>query len=309
MENHSHDEVDTWSDKTSAPTQRHEAAYLPWPATSCVSSPCANRAGTLHEFQAPSPAVQRSPKQLLTGPAACGNPEAKASRCASPFGQPTVPLGCILVESQSASPARRCDNHKDPPVPPVLSAEKENSPSPERAHWCLHAALAPTQVEASRDATADIDSRGNMHGEVPLKPPLQQASMLQANMLMQDSPPLVTSDVVQGTSTALKAPGTPAHHSLQLPASSNQHQHLKQRPASAQVRLLHESHGCPGLHVGFTLAISAVTCCFSTPSASDLTRSLPFERHCPASRALSGHRQLVSLRRHTLDRRQAQSRP
>ena len=285
MGNYSHDEVDTWSGKTSAATQRHEAAYLPWPATSCVSSPCANRAAALQEFQAPDPVKQRSPEQLLTGPAACGNPEANSPQCAVPRGQPTVPLGCILVEPQRASPARHHDNYKEAPVPLVPSAEKENSPSPERAHWCLHTTAASTQTQASRNDMADIDSSGNVHREIPLRQPLQQASMLQADMLMQDATPLVTSNVAQGTSTALKAPGTPAHRSLQLPASSKQYQHLKQRPASAQVRLLHERYAFLSLHfLKCALARSidnvgsAVTCGFNTWVARDLSRSLPFRR-------------------------------
>ena len=61
--------------------------------------------------------------------------------------------------------------------------------------------------------------------------------MLQTHVPMPDAGPPVTSHGAQGSPVAHLAYGAPAHHSLQAPASSMQHQHLKPRPASAQVSL------------------------------------------------------------------------
>ncbi len=205
------DDIDTWSDNMSAaPQSVNEASPYPWPAISCVSSPYANRVGTI---QALGAAVQRSSAQPVRGSAVLKSPAAQEHQRAMPPGQPSVPLGCILIDPGSVSPALAHDRHTGAPALPVPDAEKENTPSPEKIKLISHTApaLAPAEVQAMREARADIDSRGIAHRQAPLQQALQQASPL--------------------------ALGAPAHHSLHLPASTKQDQHLTPRPASAQVSL------------------------------------------------------------------------
>ena len=150
------DDIDTWSDNMSAaPQSVNEASPYPWPAISCVSSPYANRVGTI---QALGAAVQRSSAQPVRGPAVLDSPAAKEHQRAMPPGQP-VPLGCILIDPGSVSPALR---HTGAPALPVPDAEKENTPSPEKIKLISHTspALAPAEVQPSREARADIDKQG-----------------------------------------------------------------------------------------------------------------------------------------------------
>ena len=230
-------DADAWSERMSATSQKHDASSLPWPGTSCMSSPCANRAGTLHKLQALGAAVQRTPAQLRIDPAAQDNPVAEAPQHAVPRGQPSAPLGCILLKSHSASPAFHHDKCKEPPASAGPSAEKENTPSPDRMYKPTHTAPAPAEVSVSMGAAVDMDRDLIQHREAALQQPLQQASTLQKDSTMHDAGPPVTSHVAQGSQVAHLAFGTSAHHSLQIPASSMQYQHLKPRPASAQVGL------------------------------------------------------------------------
>ena len=209
------DDLDTSSDKSdmSAAPQSDEASPFPWPGTpwpgnSCVSSPIANRAGTLQAFGA---AAQRSAAQLIKGPAVLDSPAAKKDPHAVPPGQLSVPLGCILIDPDSVSPALCQDRHTGAPASPVPHAEKENTPSPEKINLISHTAQpqVAAEAQASREAVGDIHSRGIVHRQAPLQQLLQQASPL--------------------------ASGAPAHHSLQIPAPSKQDADLKQRPSSAQV--------------------------------------------------------------------------
>ncbi len=203
------DDLDTWSENMSAaPQESNEASPYPWPGTSCVSSPYANRVGTLQAFGA---AVQRGPAQLFRGPAVLDSPAAKERQHAGPPAQRSAPLGCILVDPDSVSPALCHDRHMEPPASPVPHAEKENNPSPERIHLSSQAAppLVPAEVQPSREGTAGFGSGVMAHRQAPLHQALQQASQ--------------------------SALGAPAHHSLQLPPPSKQDQSLKPRPASAQV--------------------------------------------------------------------------
>ena len=87
------------------------------------------------------------------------------------------------------------------------------------------------------------------HREALSQQPLQQASMLQTDVRMQGAAQLTVSHAAQGSLSILTAPGTPAHHSMQVPASTQQYQHPKPWPASAQVLPCSEAFALIVCHV------------------------------------------------------------
>ncbi len=251
----SHQEnIEAWPSTGSAYSQRPEAAPSLWPVTSCVSSPCANRAGSQNGFRAAT-AGQQTPADPSRSLTPQHGDAARSQQFAVTHGRPSTPLrGCILPESNSIIAACKHDT-------PMHHANKENATSPDRSTQPLDTAPAAGDMAGVTKSDMHIDSSSSVHIEIPLQQPVQhagmhqthihssscphrgmtsqqivhQADMPQTDVLMQDAIALVTSHVGQDKSICQAAAGTPAHHSMQLRPSSKQYQHPKPRPSSAQV--------------------------------------------------------------------------
>lgn len=166
--------ADDCSGIAQSPGHRFESAPSPWPGTSCVSSPYANRAGTHAATQPYSPALRGAARPLQASPAQSRVTAASSHQ----YNQRSPPPTFRAVQGGNTTSLLGTFAASAP------RADKENSPSPELSPLRTHTAAAhrPTPdraVSGDRDRAA--------HTRAAFEQPLQRAGNMQTDTVMQEA--------------------------------------------------------------------------------------------------------------------------
>jgi hypothetical protein len=150
-------------------------APLPWPGTSCVSSPCANRAGT-HAAAPPYSTALRGAARVLQAPPV----QSRVTTAGSlQYNHSPYPPTCNIAEGEENTTRMSGSSAASAP-----HAEKGNSPSPELAPLRTRAAEAHRTMP---DTGMPAGQAGAAHTEAALEQPLQQGGNTQTDIIMQEA--------------------------------------------------------------------------------------------------------------------------